>query len=385
MSTTIACPHCGKSIAIEEVLKHQVEDQLLAENEKKHQLELEELRQKTLKEAQGKVKSEYELQLKSSDEEKKEMKERNEKLQEQVLELTKQMRKLIAAGEDQKLENEKRMTLELEEERKRIRQKVEDEKALEQHQKEMEKEKIISDLRKALDDARRKADQGSQQTQGEVVELQLEELLRSTFPSDTIEPIGKGVNGADIRQIVCSNRGTRCGVILWESKQTKRWEEKWVAKLKGDMRQEKADLAAIVSAAPPTTSWNGMDVVDGVWVSSFGLTIPLAMLLRKALLDAGYQKAVVQHQGTKAELLYGYVTGHEFRQQIEALVEVSTEMQSQIARERAAYEKIWKQREGQLHRLYTSTATIFGSIQGLAGSSAVPELKGLDVLQLEES
>src|SRR5258708_6496463 len=209
-STTISCPHCHKPIAIEEVLKHQVEEQLLAGERKKHEEELITIREQTSKDAKKQAQGEFELMIKTSEEEKKSFKERNEKLQDQTLELSKQIRALLEKQEDLKLEHEKRLTQQLEEERKKIREKVEATMLEEQRQKEMEKDKMISDLRKALDDAKRKADQGSQQTQGEVVELQLEETLRSNFPQDTIEPIGKGVHGADIRHIVKSPGGTPC-------------------------------------------------------------------------------------------------------------------------------------------------------------------------------
>ena len=382
-STTINCPHCHKPIAIEEVLKHQVEEQLLAGERKKHEEEITVLREQILKDAKKQAASEFELSIKTSEEEKKDITDRNRKLQDQTLDLSKQVRSLLEKQEDLKLEHEKRLTQQLEEERKKIREKVEAVMIEEQRQKEMEKDKMISDLRKALDDAKRKADQGSQQTQGEVVELQLEETLRTNFPQDVIEPIGKGIHGADIRHIVKSPGGTTCGVILWESKQTKRFDEKWIGKLKQDMRDEKADIPALVSSAFTDGAWNGLTHKDGVWVCSFSLVLSLALLLRKTLLDVGYQKAVNQHQGKKADLIYDYITGHEFRQQIESLVEVFSEMQQQIVRERTAFEKSWKQREGQLQRLYSSTANVYGSLQG-RGGNAVPEIRGLELLTLEE-
>ena len=383
-TTTISCPECGKPIAIEEVLKHQVEEQLLSGERKKHEEELRSLREQTLKDAKSQVSKEFELSIKSSEEERKEIKERNQKLQDQILDLTKQIRHLLSQQEDLKLEHEKKLTQQLEEERKKIIEKVQTSMLEEQRQKEMEKDKMIADLRKSLDDARRKAEQGSQQTQGEVVELELEKLLRESFPQDSIEAVGKGVSGADIRHIVRSPGGTICGIILWESKQTKRFDEKWLGKLKADLRQEKADIPALVTNVYIDESWNGIVQKEGVWICSFALFLPLAMLLRKTLLDVGYQKAVTQHQGKKADLLYEYITGHEFRQQIEAQVEVFSEMQNQILRERATFERSWKQREGQLQRLYLSTANMFGSIQGRVGANVVAQVKGLDMIELDD-
>jgi hypothetical protein len=235
----------------------------------------------------------------------------------------------------------------------------------------------------SLEEAKRKAQQGSQQTQGEVLELDLEETLRQEFPNDEIEPVGKGVKGADIRQIVKSPKGFVCGVILWESKRTKAWTDEWLTKLKDDLRAEKANIPVIVSTSLPKELKSLMGLIDGVWVTTYELFIPMATLLRKNLLDIGFQKAVSAHRGDKADLLYEYITGHEFRQQVEALAEVYHEMQEEISKERVAFEKIWKTREGQVKRLSLATANVYGSMQGLVGSS-MPQVKGLDLPQLED-
>jgi hypothetical protein len=239
--------------------------------------------------------------------------------------------------------------------------------------------KQLEDTKKALEDAQRKAAQKSQQMQGEVLELELENLLRSAFPQDEIEAVGKGVTGADIKHIVKSPKGYVCGTILWESKRTKEWSDKWLHKLKEDLRVEKAMFPVIVSMNLPKEGENGFGLKEGVWVCTPNLVIPLAIILRKNLLDLGYQKAISANRGEKADLLYSYVTSHEFQQQVENVVEVYQEMQTQIVKERAAFEKAWKQREAQAQRILISTSNMIGSMQGVVGAS-MPPIKGLDLL-----
>jgi hypothetical protein len=344
MQTTITCPHCKKTIEISEALSHQVEEKILAEQEEKHQQELAEMKKK-LASAEA-----TELSLR---------KEKN-KLDE----------------ERRTFELDKQRQLDIE--REKIRQKTAEEIMENQRMKDKEKDKVIDDLKKSLEDAQRKATQGSQQLQGEVQELDLEELLRREFPGDTIDPIGKGVLGADVRHIVRSPRGMDCGHILWESKRTKAWGGDWIDKLKEDMRNDKANIPAIVSEALPEEIKAGIGLKDGVWVAGLKYTLPLAMLLRKALLDSARQKMIAQNQATKAEELYGYVTSHEFAQQVESMIETYNEMQQQITRERTAFEKTWKQREAQVTRLLSGVAGIYGSMQGIAGP-ALPPIKNLEL------
>lgn len=361
MANTIICPSCGKPIEISQALRAQVnqeirkqtEEQIRKELGEKARLETEDLK-KSLAEKEKKV----------------------EELIGQELKLREEKRRLE--------EKEKELNLEVERRLDEIKKKTEEEvlkKSYEQHRlADLEKDKIISDLKTALEEAQRKAQQQSQQLKGEVMELDLENTLRSTFPGDTVEPVEKGVRGADIRQVVKSPRGHVCGVILWESKRTKAWSEEWLMKLKADLRAEGANIPVIVTNVLPKEARDGLALVEGVWVVGFNLVLPLAILLRKNLLEVAYQKLTAQHKGDKADLLYEYVTGHEFRQQVEAMIEVYKEMQEQISRERAAFEKGWKVREGQIKRLLLSTANVCGEIQGTIGPS-MPQIKGLDLLE----
>lgn len=364
MAYTVKCPGCGITIEITEALKQEIEDEVKKETEVKVRKDLEE---------------KMELEMKDLEKTLQEKDKKIEEFRDQELKLREERRKI----EDEKKEMALEVQRRVDEERKKAEETA-FKKADEEHRlKDLEKEKVITDLKKALEDAQRKASQGSQQTQGEVLELDLEETLRSSFAQDLIEPVGKGIRGADIRQTVRSQSGVVCGVILWESKRTKDWHDDWISKLKEDLRAEGANIPVIVSEILPKESQSGMGVKEGVWVVSFALVLPLAALLRKNLLEVTYQKVVSADRGKKADMLYEYVTGHEFRQQLEALVEVYQEMNEEINTERKAFEKIWKTREFQVKRMLNSTTSLCGSMQGLIGSS-MPQIKGLELLGLEE-
>lgn len=379
MVNTIVCPHCRNSIELSEALTHQIQEQVAEGLTQKHKKELEEVRQKLFD--QIKRESEEKFALEFADL-KKQLEEKEQKVaefREQELRLREERRKLEERERELKLEVQRK----IDSERKKIEESVL-KQAVEEHRlKDLEKEKVINDLRKSLEEAQRKAQQGSQQLQGEVLELDLENFLRSSFPQDDIEPVGKGAIGSDIRHLVKSPKGMSCGVILWECKRTKNWSDAWLSKLKDDLRREKANVPVIVSTVLPEEANSGMGMIDGVWTCSFTLAFPLALLLRKSLLDVAYQKAVSVHKGEKAELVYEYVTSHEFSQQVEVFLEVYKNQLEQIHRERISFEKSWKQREAQARRFITSLANIYGSMQGLVGSS-LPAIKGFELIESGE-
>ena len=371
----ITCPSCKKEIEISEAFKHQFQESILAKAEVKHKEEVEKLRLEIQQKAEKKVKEELELKFKNSESELEEAKEQSRELREQLLEITKQLRLLKQKDDERELEMQKKLSLE----REKIQEdviKIEKEKS---NLEIAEIKKQLDDTKKALEDAQRKSSQKSQQLQGEVLELELEKLLSDAFPHDEFIAVAKGISGADICQIVKSPKGIICGTILWESKRTKEWSDKWLTKLKEDLRAQKANIPIIVSIVLPKEASDGFGIKDGVWICSHQLVLPIATILRKNLLDVGYQKAVLANRGEKADMLYSYVTGHEFQQQVERIVEVYKEMKDQITRERAAFERSWKQREGQAERIIISAANIVGNMQGKVGAS-MPQIKGLDLL-----
>ncbi|MBI4129683.1 DUF2130 domain-containing protein [Candidatus Roizmanbacteria bacterium] len=377
MNNNITCPHCGEHIEISEALRKQIEVEVGKSLSEKHRKEIEDIRYKIQEETQQKLQKKYQEEQEVLQEELKENQERIAKFREQELLLRKKARELEEQKEELALEVEKRLS----EEKKRIEETILKRTYEEHRLKDLEKEKVITDLKKALEDAQRRAQQGSQQLQGEVFELDIEDMLRREFPFDTIEPVGKGVRGADIRHIVKSQKGSICGVVLWEFKRTKLWQDGWIQKLKDDMRAEGAHVPIIVSTQLPKSIENGLGVVSGVWVCSPSYVLVLALLIRDKLYEVAKERYIQTQKGTKAELLYDYITGHEFRQQVEALAEVFIEMKQQILKEKIAFEKIWKVREAQVSRLISSTTNMYGSMQGLVGSS-MPQVKGLEMEEL---
>ena len=239
-----------------------------------------------------------------------------------------------------------------------------------------EKEQIIAGLQRALEEAQRKAAQGSQQNQGEVQELALETALRDAFPSDTIEPVAKGVSGADYILNIGSS-----GSIIFESKRTKAWSEGWIAKLKDDQRAASADIAVIVTTVLPK-GVTDFAMYTGVWVTTPRYAINLTSVLRMALQEVAAARMAGQGQETKAELVYGYMTGPKFKTRIQAIVEAFTIMREDLDSERRAITKQWSKREAQIDRVLNGTVGMYGDLQAIAGRS-LTEIEGLDIKSLE--
>jgi hypothetical protein len=244
-----------------------------------------------------------------------------------------------------------------------------------------EKEAQIAGMQRQIEDLQRKASQGSQQLQGEALELELESLLRGRFPRDLIEPVPKGEFGGDVLHRVLGLAGQSCGAILWESKRTKNWSDGWLAKLRDDQRAAKAEIALIVSAALPK-GVETFDLIDNVWVSEPRFAIPLAIALRESLINLASSRQAAVGQQTKMELVYQYLTGPRFRHRIDAIVEKFTDMQADLDRERKTMMRMWAKREEQLKGVLDSTAGLYGDLQGIAGR-AMQEIESLDVLMIE--
>lgn len=384
---TITCTKCGEEIELSEALTKDLEKTLLAAEQAKHLAEMDSLKTETDKQIESaKLKAEEQAQLKlqtkvkdlqhESEEDKKD----NQELRDQLKLLMQQLRESNKAKENVEIEMQKKLI----EDEVKIREEAEKTADERQRLNLAARDKTISDLQKSLDEAQRKASQGSQQLQGEIMELDLESTMSDFFRDDDIEPIAKGTKGGDIRQIVKSSRGTVCGVMLWEVKRTKAWVDGWVSKLKEDLRNEKANIPIIITEVMPKSITGDIGAVNGVWVCKPNSAIILATLLRKSLLDAGLQKALADNKGTKADALYGFVTSHEFVQQIEAMVETYNEMSQQITKEKTYYAKFWAEREAQSQRLLIGTANIIGSMQGHVGQASMPKIKGLELIESGE-
>jgi hypothetical protein len=370
--TKIKCSKCGNEIELSEALKDEIKSSLIIELDKKHSEEIEAVKKKASEDAGIKLGEQLKLLKEQSEADKQEKTE----MREQMKGLFDQIRKLTKDKNDAEINAEKKL-FEKEAKIKEDAEKSADEK---QRLNIAARDKTITDLKKALDEAQRKASQGSQQLQGEIMELDFEDLFANSFRDDDLEPVAKGVKGGDIRHTVKSPRGTACGVILWEVKRTKGWTDSWATKLKNDLRAEKANIPIIITEVLPKTISEDIGTFDGVWVCRPKMAVILGTLLRKSLLDAGLQKALAENRGTKADALYTFVTSHEFVQQVEAMIETYRDMTQQVGKERVAYEKFWSEREKQAQKLLLSTANIIGSMQGHIGQSSMPRIKGLDLL-----
>lgn len=243
-----------------------------------------------------------------------------------------------------------------------------------------EKDQTIVSMQATIEELKRKAEQGSQQLQGEVQELEIESLLRAKFPYDTVEPVPKGEFGGDTIQRVVSPAGVVAGTILWESKRTKNWSNGWLPKLRDDQRTANAEISVLVSHALPE-GVETFDIIDGVWVTHPRVVVPVATILRNALLQVSTARLISEGQQTKAEMVYEYLTGPRFRQRVEAIVEAFSSMKEDLDKERKTILKQWAKRSEQIDRVMSATVGMYGDLQGIAGKS-IQEIEGLELKAL---
>ena len=309
------------------------------------------------------------------------LKSREEKLAEaqkaQAALIVKQ-RELDDAKRELELTVQKRVQEGLDATRQQAKKEAEDEQKL----KVMEKEQTIAAMQKQIEDLKRRAEQGSQQLQGEVQELELENLLRSKFPFDAIEPVPKGEFGGDVLHRVVGAGGQSGGTILWEFKRTKNWSDGWLVKLRDDQRTAKAEIAVIVSQVLPK-GVETFELIEGVWVTHPRAALPVAAILRQTLLELAMARQSSEGQQTKTEMVYQYLTGPRFRHRVEAIVEAFSSMQEDLAAEKKAIQRQWAKREVQLNNVLQSTAGMYGDLQGIAGKS-LQEIEGLSLPALKD-
>jgi hypothetical protein len=304
------------------------------------------------------------------------LKQRDAKLgeaQKAQAELIRKQRELDDAKRELDLTIQKRVQADLSAEREKAKKEAEEELKL----KVMEKDQTITAMQKQIEDLKRRAEQGSQQLQGEVQELELEALLSAKFPRDTIQPVPKGEFGGDVLQRVFGPLNQICGTILWESKRTKNWSDGWLPKLREDQRAAKAEIAIIISQALPKDV-ETFGYVDGVWVADPKVALPVAFSLRQTLIEVACARQTSQGQQTKMEMVYGYLTGPRFRQRVQAIVEAFSSMKEDLDREKKAITRQWAKREEQIDRVMQATVGMYGDLQGIAGKT-LQEIEGLEI------
>jgi len=287
-------------------------------------------------------------------------------------EVTRKQRELEDAKRELELTVAKRVQAELDAACDKAKKDAEEELKL----KVLEKEQTIASMQRQIEDLKRRAEQGSQQLQGEVQELEIESLLSSRFPRDMIQSVPKGEFGGDVLHRVMGPLGQPCGTILWESKRTKNWSDTWLPKLREDQRTAKAEIAVIISQALPKDV-ETFDLVDGVWVAHPRVLLPIAITLRNTLIEVASARQASEGQQTKMEMVYQYLTGQRFRQRIQAIVEAFSSMREDLDRERKAITKQWAKREEQIDRVMQATVGMYGDLQGIAGKT-LQEIEGLE-------
>jgi hypothetical protein len=309
------------------------------------------------------------------------LKQKDEKLteaQKAQADLLKKQRELDDAKRELEVTVEKRIQAGLAVTRQQARKEAEDELKL----KVSEKEQTIASMQKQIEELKRRAEQGSQQLQGEVQELELESLLRAKFPRDTIEPVPKGEHGGDALHRVNGPLSQLCGTILWESKRTKNWSDTWLSKLRDDQRTAKAEIAVIVSQVLPKNV-EAFDLIDGVWVAHPRVAIPVAVMLRQSLIEVAMTRQASEGQETKMEMLYAYLTGPRFRQRVQAIVEAFSSMKEDLDKEKKAITKQWAKRDAQIEHVMQATVGMYGDMHGIAGKT-MQEIEGLEMGALED-
>jgi hypothetical protein len=303
------------------------------------------------------------------------LKQRDAKLaeaQKAQAELIRKQRELDDAKRELDLTIEKKVQADLGVEREKAKKEAEEELKL----KVMEKDQTITAMQKQIEDLKRRAEQGSQQLQGEVQEMELESLLSGKFPRDTIRPVPKGEFGGDVLHRVLGPLNQSCGTILWECKRTKNWSDGWLAKLREDQRAAKAEIAVIISQALPKEV-ETFGFVDGVWVADPKVALPLAISLRQTLIEVASVRQASEGQQTKMEMVYQYLTGPRFRQRVQAIVEAFSSMREDLDREKKAIIRQWAKREEQIDRVMQATVGMYGDLQGIAGKT-LQEIEGIE-------
>ena len=376
---TITCPHCKTEVRLTESLAAPLVEATRAQYETKLQAERLAIAKAEADKARLALKADIDQKAKDLADLKGVLADRDAKLveaQKAQTEALKKQRELDDARRELDLSVEKKVQESLSAARAQAKQEAESDLKL----KMSEKEQTISAMQKQIEELKRRAEQGSQQLQGEVQELELEGMLKQSFPTDVFTPVAKGEFGGDVVHAVARGEGLICGTILWESKRTKNWSDGWLVKLRDDQRAAKADLAVIVTQALP----KGVETfghVDGVWVTSTRTFVPLAVALRHTLFELALARQAGEGQQTKMELVYQYLTGPRFRQRVTAIMEKFEEMSADLTKERATMTKLWARREMQIQAVLSATAGMYGDLQGIAGQ-AIETIEALDISRL---
>ena len=342
----IKCPKCGHTFEPSEAFRHEVEEKVRLEEKEKTKGEIEKAKTQATQDAEKKFKAESQKELETKDKELKELREQSIK------------------QEEQRKKNEEKI-------------KEEAEKAASDkfHNDRLLYEKKIQDMQKSAEDVQRKAKQGSQQSQGDIVELELEEQLKTAFPNDKISPVVTGRVGGDIIQEVWDSRGNYNGKILWELKNTQPpWKEDWLNKLNSDKRNINANDAVLISEVIPKDAKNSVSFQKGIWIAKKPMALVIAMGIRAKIIHGYYIQKSSEGKNERIERLYTYLSGTEFKHRMEAIIESYSNMQVGIEKERNFFTRKWAKEEKNLRQLIDSTYGMRGDLEGI----------GAEMLDLKE-
>jgi len=409
--TTITCPNCKTQIDVNEIQYHELEERLKREHQQelenkrkeyKNHLDKLDAREQAMNEKQEKfdeelkratkeqvklekqkltteLKNQFLEEYRESDAlMKKELDEKNEKLKElnrSKAEIEQLKREKEEATSKAKVEAQMELSKQLQEEKIKISKTLEEQNELKLKQKDEQ----IEQMKRDIESAQRKAEQSSMQTQGEALELAIESWLASQFPFDNIDEVKKGAFGADCIQTVHTREAQNCGVICYESKNTKAWSDGWITKLKQDMLTVNADIGVLVTSVYPK-DMRRMGFVEGIWVCSLDEFKGSVSLLRESLIRTNESIQKEENKADKMSLLYNYMTGNEFKMQMNAIVEGFMTMQSELDKERRSLMATWKRRQKTIDGVLANTTEMYGALQGIAGSAAIGHI---DALELE--
>jgi len=407
--TVIQCPECGKDIDINDVLTHQLEKQFTEKFESERKAEKKKISvlekklseekdalenqkeeinasiesgvKKEMKSERKKVEAEVKKRLTEESQEQlsmmeKELEEKSKQVQElnkSKAEIEKLKREKDELKSEAEIEAQKQLTKILIEEKKKIQKTEEDRNEMKMNELLMQ----LEDQKKLTEEMKKKQEQGSMKLQGEVQEVLIEKWLKTQFPLDTIEEIKAGARGADCLQTIHTREQQNCGTIYYESKRTKTFQPSWIEKFKADMRTKSVDMGVLVTEVMPT-DMERLGQKDGIWICNFNEFKGLSIVLRESIIQISHAIVTQENKGGKMELLYDYLSGNEFRLQIEAIVEGFSQMRIDLESEKRSMQRIWKQRDKQIDKVTTNTIDMHGSIKGIAGN-AIQSVKQLEL------
>jgi hypothetical protein len=403
MTNSITCQNCGAAVTLDQAVTKQIESAratLEKQYADKNQKKLAEIEVKTKQLAEAgkkideqvaqkveaekkqlwviaqqkaseKIEEKYALEMKDLKSQALEQKKKIQDAQEKELELRKKTRELEAKEKNIELELERK----LDTERKKISLQAKEDLSEEFRKKITERDQREAQMRKQIEELKRRSEQGSMQLQGDAQENDLKRILLDNFPFDIIEDVPTGIRGADLIQTVRNEYGQKSGIILWESKNTKNWVNDWTKKLKDDQAEIKAHVSVIATTAMPDDI-KVFGIKDGVWVVEYKFALALVQSLRFHLIALNKVENSLEGRDEKMQFLYKYLSGPQFKNRIENIVSAFTSMKDSLDKEKRAMNRIWQNREKELERVIHNTSGLYGDMQGMI---AIPTIQALEL------